>query len=392
MSVFETMRLAVLAIARNRMRSLLTMLGVIIGVGAVIVTVAIGSGARQSISDQIMGLGSNLIIVIPGNLVQNGVNTGTGAASTLTVDDGLAIRRLQGVAAVSPVSSLRTQVLAGSSNWQTQVVGVAPTMPAIRQWPLARGTFFDDGAVRSVAKVCVLGQTVVDDLFPGGEPLGKTVIIRNVPFTIIGVLSRRGQSASGQDQDDVVVIPYTSAMQRLTGQTYLTVIAISANTQADVDPVQDRVARLLEERHHIVPPEQDDFAIRNLQDIAATASSTATVMETLLASDRRGVAARRRHRDHEHHAGLGHRADAGDRPAPARSARTRVRRSCSSFWPNRSSSRRHRRRRRRAARASSARRSSPGSGTGRQAFLQRPSRLPCCSLQRSASSSVTIRP
>ena len=185
---------------------------------------------------------------------------------------------------MSPVSSLRTQVLAGSSNWQTQVVGVAPTMPAIRQWPLARGTFFDDGAVRSVAKVCVLGQTVVDDLFPGGEPLGKTVIIRNVPFTIIGVLSRRGQSASGQDQDDVVVIPYTSAMQRLTGQTYLTVIAISANTQADVDPVQDRVARLLEERHHIVPPEQDDFAIRNLQDIAATASSTATVMETLLAS------------------------------------------------------------------------------------------------------------
>ena len=240
MSVFETMRLAVLAIARNRMRSLLTMLGVIIGVGAVIVTVAIGSGARQSISDQIMGLGSNLIIVIPGNLVQNGVNTGTGAASTLTVDDGLAIRRLQGVAAVSPVSSLRTQALAGSSNWQTQVVGVAPTMPAIRQWPLARGTFFDDGAVRSVAKVCVLGQTVVDDLFPGGEPLGKTVIIRNVPFTIIGVLSRRGQSASGQDQDDVVVIPYTSAMQRLTGQTYLTAIAISANTQADVHPVQDR--------------------------------------------------------------------------------------------------------------------------------------------------------
>jgi putative ABC transport system permease protein len=283
-SVAETIRLAVRALVRNRMRSLLTMLGVIIGVAAVVVTVAIGAGARQSISDQIMSLGSNLIIVIPGNLTQNGVNTGTGAASTLTVDDGLAIAKLPGVAAASPGVGFRTQVVAQSRNWQTQITGVAPTFLAIRQWSLARGTFFDDAAVASVAKVCVLGQTVVENLFAGQDPLGKTLIIRSVPFTVVGVLNRRGQSASGQDQDDTVVIPYTSAMQRLTGQTYLNVIAISAADAASMDSVQDRVTRLLEERHRIVPPQQDDFALRNLQDIAAAASSTARIMETLLAS------------------------------------------------------------------------------------------------------------
>jgi putative ABC transport system permease protein len=285
MSVVETIRLAVRALIRNRMRSLLTMLGVIIGVAAVVVTVAIGAGARQSISNQIIGLGANLIIVLPGSLVQNGVNTGTGAASTLTVADGLAITKLPGVAAVSPGAGLRTQVLAGSNNWQTQVSGVAPTFLAIRQWPLARGTFFDDAQTRAVAKVCVLGQTVVANLFPTEDPIGKIVIIRNVPFTVIGVLSRRGQSAGGQDQDDTIVIPYTSAMQRLTGETwYVNVLVISAKTPDDIDPVQTRVTRLLEERHRIVPPEQDDFAIRNLQDIAAAASQTATIMETLLAS------------------------------------------------------------------------------------------------------------
>jgi putative ABC transport system permease protein len=284
MSWTETVRLAVRALVRNRSRSLLTMLGVIIGVAAVIVTVAIGAGARASVSAQITGLGSNLIIVIPGNLTQGGVNTGTGAASTLTPEDGLALTKLTGVAAVSPGVVLRAQVVSPNANWSTQVAGVAPSYLAIRAWPIARGTFFDDTQTNGVAKVCVLGQTVADNLFPSQDPVGRTVIIRGVPFTVIGLLTRRGQSATGQDQDDAVVIPYTSAMRRLTGQTMVGMLFVSAQDPAGIPLVQNEIVRLLEERHRIPQGAPDDFAVRNLQDIAAAASATATIMEVLLAS------------------------------------------------------------------------------------------------------------
>ncbi len=284
MSWAETVRLAVRALVRNRSRSLLTMLGVIIGVAAVVVTVAIGAGARNSVTAQITGLGSNLVIVVPGSLTQGGVSTGTGAASTLTPDDGLAMAKLPGVAAVSPAVGLRAQVVSPGGNWSTQIAGVAPSYLAIRAWPLARGTFFDDAATSAVAKVCVLGQTVADNLFPGQDPLGKTVIIHNVPFTVIGLLTQRGQSATGQDQDDTVVIPYTSAMQRLTGQTMVSLLLVSAQDGSQIAPVQNEIAKLLEERHRIEPGQPDDFAMRNLQDIATAASATATIMEMLLAS------------------------------------------------------------------------------------------------------------
>ncbi|HTW85552.1 MAG TPA: ABC transporter permease [Candidatus Sulfotelmatobacter sp.] len=287
MSLRTLLRIAWEALVRNRVRSALTILGVIIGVAAVVVTVSIGAGARASVQASITGLGSNLIIVIPGNVTLSGVRTGTGAASTLTPDDGLAIAKLPHVAAVSPGVGIRTQVIAGENNWSTTILGAAPTYTYIRQWSLSAGSFFTDTDVAQSAKVCVLGQTVVDNVFPGASPIGKTVLIRNVPFTVIGVLSVRGQSASGQDQDDTIILPYTSAMQRLTGTIFVSAIAVSADDADTIAPVETEITRLLEQRHRIVGDEQDDFNVRSLQDIANAAAATTAVMEYLLA----GVAA-----------------------------------------------------------------------------------------------------
>jgi putative ABC transport system permease protein len=288
MTLKSTLQLALAALVRNKVRSLLTMLGIVIGVAAVIVTVAIGVGARASVQQSIASLGSNLIVVQPGSVTQTGARTGFGGASTLTPDDGLAIAKLAGVAAVSPQVSVRTQVVAGANNWQTTITGVAPTYTFIRSWPLSGGRFLNENEVASAAKVAVLGETVVGQLFPGGNsPLGQTIIIKGAPFTVIGTLSPLGQSGLGQDQDDTVLIPYTSAMERLTGLTTVNALMVSATTSAEIQPVTQLVTQLLEQRHRIVPPQTDDFQIRNLQAIAQTASQTGTVMELLLA----GVAA-----------------------------------------------------------------------------------------------------
>ncbi len=284
----KTLRIALDALMRNRVRSLLTMLGVIIGVAAVIVTVAIGAGARVSVQNQINSLGSNLIVVLPGSVTQSGARTGTGGASTLTPEDGMAIAKLPDVAAVSPVVNVRSQVVSGGNNWQTQVSGVAPTYTFVRSWPMQSGSYFTQNDVLSAAKVAVLGQTVVQNLFPdGSSPLGKTVFIRGVPFTVIGTLAPLGQSGLGQDQDDTIQIPYTSAMQRLSGQTTVNSLMVSSQDAQSIGMAQDEVTTLLEQRHRITPPQQDDFNVRNLQDIASAAASTGTVMEFLLA----GVAA-----------------------------------------------------------------------------------------------------
>jgi len=288
MKALGTVRIALSALLRNRSRSLLTMLGVIIGVAAVIVTVAIGAGARASVSAQINGLGSNLIVVLPGSVNSGGVRSGSGAASTLTIEDGLAIAKLPHVAAVSPSVSVRAQVVAGDNNWQTVVAGVAPSYTFIHTWPLASGTFFGEKDVLATAKTAVLGQTVVQNLFPdGSDPVGQTIMIRNVPFIVAGTLAGKGQSGVGQDQDDTILIPYTSAQQRLTGQTTLSSMQISADNAADVMPAQTETTQLLEQRHRIAPRMPDDFQVRNLQDIATAASSTAATMQLLLA----GVAA-----------------------------------------------------------------------------------------------------
>ncbi|MHB8462501.1 MAG: ABC transporter permease [Vulcanimicrobiaceae bacterium] len=288
MNLKATLRLALDALLRNRARSLLTMLGVIIGVAAVIVTVAIGAGARASVQAQISSLGSNMLVVLPGSITQGGTRSGFGGASTLTPDDGMAIAKLPNVAAVSPAVGLRAQVVSGGNNWQTTVTGVAPTYTFIRSWPMATGLFFSENDTTSAAKVCVLGQTVVQNLFPdGSSPLGKTVNIKGVPFTVVGTLAAMGQNGMGQDQDDTILVPYTSAMHRLTGQTTVSILTVSAIDAPSVPTVLTEITTLLEARHRIIPPTPDDFSVRSLQAIASAASSTGAVMEFLLA----GVAA-----------------------------------------------------------------------------------------------------
>ena len=287
MNIRATLRLALQALIRNKARSLLTMLGIVIGVAAVIVTVAIGTGARVQVQNSINALGSNLIVVQPGSVTTTGARGGLGTASTLTPADGLAIAGLPGVASVSPMVTLRTQVVAGENNWQTSISGAAPTYTYIRSWPIATGRLFSQSEVDSTAKVAVLGQTVVQQLFGNANPIGSTIVIKGAPFVVIGTLAPLGQSGTGQDQDDTVLIPYTSAMERLTGLTTVNQLMISAASADRIDAVQTEVTQLLESRHRIVAPQPDDFQVRNLQSIAQAASATGTVMELLLA----GVAA-----------------------------------------------------------------------------------------------------
>ncbi|MGH7714593.1 MAG: ABC transporter permease, partial [Vulcanimicrobiaceae bacterium] len=262
---------------------ILTMLGIIIGVAAVIVTVGIGVGARNSVQQQINALGSNMLIVMPGSLNQGGVRTGNGGASTLKPADGVAIAQLPGVAAVSPEVNSRTQIVANGNNWQTTVTGVAPTYPFIRSWPMESGSFFTQADVDSAAKVAVLGQTVVQNLFPNTSPVGQSIMIGSVPYTVVGVLGSKGQSGVGQDQDDTVVIPYTASLERMTGQSNVGMLLVSAKDPSQTDTVQTEITGLLEQRHRIVAGQPDDFQIRNLQDIAATASQTGNILAVLLA-------------------------------------------------------------------------------------------------------------
>ncbi|MGH7683111.1 MAG: ABC transporter permease, partial [Vulcanimicrobiaceae bacterium] len=283
MTFFAIVRLATQALMRNRVRSILTMLGIIIGVAAVIVTVGIGVGARNSVQQQIDALGSNMLIVVPGSLNQGGVRSGNGGASTLTPADGMAIAQLPGVAAVSPSVNVRSQIVANGNNWQTSITGVSPTYPFIRSWSVASGSYFTQSDVDSAAKVAVIGQTVLQNLFPNGSPVGQTIQVGNVPFTVIGTLTPKGQSGVGQDQDDTVQIPYTTALERMTGQTNVGSLVVSATSPDQTDAVENEMTALLEQRHRIVAGQQDDFQIRNLQDIAATASQTGNILAFLLA-------------------------------------------------------------------------------------------------------------
>jgi len=288
-SLLPAIRVALGALLRNKERSLLTILGVIIGVAAVIITVAIGSGARVAVDRQIAGLGSNVIIVVPGSLQTQGARTGLGGASTLTVDDGLALADLPHVTAVSPLASLRAQVVSDYANWQTGVAGVAPTYLFIRNWSLETGTFFTDAEVATSAKLCVVGATIVRNLFPADtSPLGQTIRIRNVPFQVIGVLQRRGQNAMGMDQDDTILVPYTAVLQRLAGSAVnassVSVLFVSADAPGNIKPTLAEITSTLQARHRIVPPAPNDFDVRNLADVASAAANTATVLQILLAS------------------------------------------------------------------------------------------------------------
>jgi putative ABC transport system permease protein len=273
------------AIARNKMRSSLTMLGIIIGVGCVIVVVAIGAGASQSIQNTINSLGSNFIMIFPGAATSGGMRGFTGQ-SNLTVEDADAIKaEAPAVAYVSPMVRTNAQVVAGELNWGTQIWGAGVDWPFIRAWNVTQGSFFTDQDVRVATKVCVLGNTVADNLFPGGDAVGQTVRIKNVPFKVVGVLERKGGSmGGGQDQDDQIVAPYTTVMKRLQGQSRINMIYAASASPERVQEAEDQMDALLRQRHRIARGADPDFNMRSQEEIAQTSQQQMGILKTLLLS------------------------------------------------------------------------------------------------------------
>ena len=277
------LRVGMQAILRNKLRSALTMLGIIIGVGCVIAMIAIGAGASESIQSQIESLGSNFIMIFPGASTQGGAHLFSDQ-SMLTEDDANAIKAdCPSVAYMSPTVRTSAQVVAGESNWGTQIQGVGVEWPLVRTWNTVAGAFFSDSDVRAAAKVCVLGGTVADNLFPGGGAVGQMIRIKNVPFKVDGVLEKKGGSMMG-DQDDLVVVPYTTAMKRLTGKNKLNSIYISATSVGQVDQAQAEVEALLRQRHHLGPGQESDFTMRSQQEFAQMSEQSSKTLSLLLAS------------------------------------------------------------------------------------------------------------
>jgi putative ABC transport system permease protein len=278
-----TVRIAMKALRRNKLRTFLTMLGIIIGVGAVIAMISIGTGARSQLEQQIASLGQNVIMVFSGNFRRGGVSSGMGGAGTLDLSDARAIaEEIPGVAAVSPEVRAAAQLIAGNRNWNAQVMGAGVDYLQIRNWPLSSGSMFGDTEIRSAAKVAILGSTVVRELFGDGDPVGEIIRIRNIPFVVMGVLVSKGTSLMGSDQDDIVVIPYTSAMKRITGNTTLRSILVQSETADIMAPVQQEISVLLRQRHRVPEGVDDDFTIRTQEEISEFATSTSRIMTVLL--------------------------------------------------------------------------------------------------------------
>ena len=277
-------RVAGESIKKNKMRTLLTMLGIVIGVGAVIIMVAVGQGAQQGIANQINALGTNLLVITAGASNTSGVSQGAQAFNRLTIDDAEKLKR-EGTlfAGVTPVVMTRTQVIAGGTNWRTMINGVSTDFETVRDWHTSSGQFFTDNDLRGMRKVAVIGQTVADNLFPGVDPVGSQLQIRNVPFDIVGVLAKKGQNAAGQDQDDIVIIPYTTAQTRLSGNTRIWQILVSATSQEDIAAAQQEATEIMRESHKIGDGD-DDFTVRNQTEIANAAQGTTKIMTWLLAS------------------------------------------------------------------------------------------------------------
>ena len=287
--VLPSMRIAYTALRTNKVRTTLTMLGVIIGVAAVIATVAVGTGATERIQAQIASLGSNLIIVIPGSLTTSGIRLGTGNALTLTEDDARAIAvQCPAVSVVAPVVRQGQQVVGGGNNWATSVMGITPEYLIVRDLSVTRGNAFTTKDVESANKVALLGKTVSDNLFPGGDPVGQTIRIHNVPLIVTGLLEPKGQSPSGQDQDDVILIPISTAKKRVLGVSQagpgsVGTIMVQSTGPATINTAQDQVKALLRQRHHLQRGQDDDFTIRNLEEVFAAQETSARVMAVLLA-------------------------------------------------------------------------------------------------------------
>ncbi len=282
MRIGSTLTVSFRALRRNAMRSTLTALGIIIGVGAVIAMVSIGNGAKSMVEAQIAALGENVLLVFSGSISQGGARSGSFGAGTLTVEDADAIQReVTTVIAVSPEVRMGAQVLANGLNWSTQILGEGPDYLSIRMWPLSDGNMFTDSDIRSVGKVCIVGQTIVTQLFPDGAPIGQTLRIRNQPFKVVGVLAAKGLSVQGADQDDLVIVPYTSAMKRVARQTMLRSINVQAASAEAIAVAQADIIALLRQRHRTTE-QTDDFTVRNQEEIAQAATATSKTMTLLL--------------------------------------------------------------------------------------------------------------
>ena len=287
MTVLMIIKIAFRALVRNKMRAALTMLGIIIGVSAVIAMVSIGQGAQASVQAQISSIGTNLLFISAGAQNVGGVRSGTGetGTNTLTVEDLEAIsREVPSVSMVTPAVNTRTQLIFGNQNWNTQIQGVNEQYPEIRKWNVQEGAFFTDTEVRTAARVLVIGQTIADSLFPGTDPIGQTVRVRDLPFRVVGVMARKGQDPQGRDQDDTAFAPYTSVQKKILGSERVQIAYVSAISQDATFTAQEQITEVLRQRHNLGRNEPNDFTVRNMTDIAEAANETNSIMTMLLAS------------------------------------------------------------------------------------------------------------
>ncbi len=286
MDLISILRIAMRALSRNKMRSALTMLGIIIGVGAVIAMVGVGQGASKQVQDQISAMGSNMLFVSSGTVNRGGLRLGWGQTKTLVYDDMKAIvQQAPAVKEAAPGSATTAQVVFGSDNWFTNVQGTEPQYFDIRSWPMQEGVSFTESDVTSAADVAVIGASVRQNLFGAEDPIGQTVRISKLPFKVVGVLSAKGQSAAmGQDQDDVIFVPITTLQKKLTGEPWLRYIVVSAVSKDATYAARQEITGLLRDRHRIRQGQDDDFMVRNLADVAQLADQSSRVMTMLLAS------------------------------------------------------------------------------------------------------------
>jgi putative ABC transport system permease protein len=283
MRLGATFKVAGRALRKNKLRSVLTALGIIIGVGAVIAMVSIGNGAKAQVQAQIASLGQNILQVFSGSITASGIRTGFGGAGTLKIEDAEAIRReVPGVVAVSEEVASTAQVAAGNQNWFTRILGESAEYFDIRQWPIADGAAYSSQDVRSANKVCVIGHTAAYNIYGNEDPVGQVLRIKGVPFVVTGVLTQKGFSLQGTDQDDVVIMPFTSAMKRVAGGTTLRNINVQIGSEDQIESAQKQIVSLLRQRHNVRSGRDDDFTVRNQQEVADTANATADVMTGLL--------------------------------------------------------------------------------------------------------------
>lgn len=284
MSVSVYLKSSYQSIMRARLRSALTTLGIVIGVASVIIMVSLGNGAKRMVEEQIASLGTNVLMIFAEATTQSGVRTGFGSVITMIPDDAYALKSLHSVVAATPLVRTAQQVVYGSLNWRTAVVGANEEYFLIRDWSVEAGSLFDSQHVSSAAKVCLIGKTVSEKLFPHNNPVGKVIRIKGIPFKIIGLLQRKGYSAIGTDQDDTIIIPYTTAQRFLTGSTSIPLILVSASSPSEIDVAKEEITKLLRQRHRLPPSADNDFTIRTQAEFASTAERTTKIMMILLGS------------------------------------------------------------------------------------------------------------